>query len=48
MKNNLYDKKKFIECDDVHDLYREFTWLTRVHLVFLIKCYFFTNFILQH
>jgi hypothetical protein len=30
MENNLWDKK-FIEFDDVLDLYREFDRLTRVH-----------------
>jgi hypothetical protein len=34
MKNNLW-YKKFIESEDVHDLYRKFALLTRVHLIFL-------------
>jgi hypothetical protein len=43
MENNCWDKK-IIKFDDVHDLWHEFTLLTRVHFVFLIKCCFFTNF----
>jgi hypothetical protein len=43
MENNCWDKK-IIKFDDVQDLWHEFTLLTRVHFVFLIKCCFFTNF----
>jgi len=46
MKNNLLNKI-FIESDDVYDFRREFAWLTRVHFFFLIKCCFFTDFVLQ-
>jgi hypothetical protein len=43
MKIYIWDKF-FIKFNDVHDLRHEFTLLTWVHFVFLIKCCFFTNF----
>jgi len=46
MKNNPWNKK-FIESDDVHELYQEFGWLTQVRL-FLFLNGFFVNFIIQH
>jgi hypothetical protein len=39
MRNNLWDKN-IIESYDVRNFHCEFAWLTRVHSIFLIKCWF--------
>jgi hypothetical protein len=49
MKNNLFDKKKkLIEFDDLHDLHCVFEQVdsSSLEFFFLIKCFFFTDFIL--
>jgi hypothetical protein len=46
MKNNLCDKT-FIESSDMHNFFCELAWLTQVHSIFLIKCYFH-DFTLQY
>jgi len=46
MENNLRDKKKIIESDNVYELHCKFDFLTRVHLGFFffpIECYFLPN-----